>query len=140
VDWRNTGPPLAGDITRRYHGFLIAALPPPLGRMVVLNDFDVEIERGDGTVASLRERGRFVDFTLKMGLPTWRHESDGLVIEKSIVMPSGHNIVHVTFRLLGDGRREARLRLRPFVNLRALEALRSGHPRSVRLLNCWTIP
>src|SRR5438094_4100205 len=92
---------ISGEITRRYHGFLIAALPPPLGRMVVLNDFDVEIERADGTVANLRERGRFVDFTLKMGLPSWRHEIDGVVIEKSIVMPSGHNIVHITFRLLG---------------------------------------
>ena len=41
---------IAGTITRRYHGFLIAALPPPLGRMVVLNDLDVEIEREDGGV------------------------------------------------------------------------------------------
>jgi glycogen debranching enzyme len=27
---------IAGAITRRYHGFLIAAQPAPLGRMVVL--------------------------------------------------------------------------------------------------------
>ncbi len=112
---------ISGAITRRYHGFLIAALPPPLGRMVVLNDLDVEIERADGTVANLREHGRFIDFTLKLGLPSWRHEIDGMVIEKSVVLPSGHNIVHVTFRLLGDTGR-ARLRLRPFVNFRALEA------------------
>jgi len=127
---------ISGEITRRYHGFLIAALPPPLGRMVVLNDFDVEVERADGTVANLRERGRFVDFTLKMGLPSWRHEIDGMVIEKSIVMPSGQNIVHVTFRLLGDGD-QARLRLRPFVNFRALEApvaeaLASGYALTAR--------
>jgi predicted glycogen debranching enzyme len=112
---------ISGEITRRYHGFLIAALPPPLGRMVMLNDFDVEIERVDGTVASLRERGRFVDFTLKMGLPSWRHEIDGMVIEKSIVMPSGHNIVHITFRLLGEAP-PVRLRLSPFVNFHAIEA------------------
>ena len=58
---------ISGAITRRYHGFLIAALPPPLGRMVVLNDLDVEIERADGSVANLREQGRFLDFTLKHG-------------------------------------------------------------------------
>src|ERR1700680_4364315 len=46
---------ISGAITRRYHGFLIAALPPPLGRMVVLSDFDVEIERADGALANLRE-------------------------------------------------------------------------------------
>jgi predicted glycogen debranching enzyme len=112
---------ISGAITRRYHGFLIAALPPPLGRTVVLNDLDVEIERADGSVANLREQGRFVDFTLKMGLPSWCHEIDGRVIEKSVVLPSGHNIVHVSFRLLGEGG-EVRLRLRPFINFRALEA------------------
>ena len=32
---------IAGAITRRYHGFLIAAQPAPLGRMVVLNDLEV---------------------------------------------------------------------------------------------------
>jgi predicted glycogen debranching enzyme len=127
---------ISGAITRRYHGFLIAALPPPLGRTVVLNDLDIEIERADGTVANLREQGRFVDFTLKMGLPSWRHEIDGRVIEKSVVLPSGHNIVHVTFRLLGAGG-PARLRLRPFVNFRALEApvseaLASGYALTAR--------
>jgi len=127
---------ISGAITRRHHGFLIAALPPPLGRMVVLNDFDVEIESADGTVANLREPARFIDFTLKMGLPSWRHEIDGMVIEKSIVLPSGHNIVHVTFRLLGGGH-QARLRLRPFINFRALdapvgEALASGYALTAR--------
>jgi predicted glycogen debranching enzyme len=112
---------ISGAITRRYHGFLIAALPPPLGRTVVLNDLDVEIERPDGTVGNLREQGRFLDFTLKMGLPSWRHEIDGMVVEKSISLPSGHNIVHITFRLLSD-QRQVRLRLRPFINFRALEA------------------
>ena len=32
---------ITGRITRRYHGFLIAAQPAPLGRMVILNDLDV---------------------------------------------------------------------------------------------------
>ena len=35
---------ITGAITRRYHGFLIAAQPAPLGRMVVLNDLEVDIE------------------------------------------------------------------------------------------------
>ena len=47
---------VTGEITRRYHGFLIAALPAPLGRMVVLNDLDVEIERADGSVARICAR------------------------------------------------------------------------------------
>ena len=112
---------ITGAITRRYHGFLIAAQPAPLGRMVVLNDLEVDIELADGSVVNLRENGRFLDFTLNMGLPSWRYELDGVVIEKSIVVPSRQNIVHSTFRLLGDGRR-VRLRLRPLINFRPLEA------------------
>ncbi|MBV9863280.1 MAG: glycogen debranching enzyme family protein [Alphaproteobacteria bacterium] len=112
---------IAGEITRRYHGFLIAALPTPLGRMVMLNDVEVEIEREAGAFVQIREAGRFVDFTLAMGLPSWRYEIDGIIVEKSVVMPSRHNIVHITFRLIGEGRR-VRLRLRPFINFRPLEA------------------
>src|ERR1700758_1778250 len=112
---------ITGEITRRYHGFLIAAQPAPLGRMVVLNDLEVDIELADGSVVNMREKGRFLDFTLNMGLPSWRYELDGVVIEKSIVVPSRQNIVHFTFRLLRDGRR-ARLRLRPLINFRPLEA------------------
>ena len=110
-----------GMITRSYHGFLIAAQPGPLGRMVVFNDLEVDIERTDGSVADLRESGRFLDFTLNMGLPSWRYEMDGAVIERSIVVPWHQNIVHCTFRSLDDGRR-IRLRLRPLINFRPLEA------------------
>ena len=97
---------ITGAITRRYHGFLIAAQPAPLGRMVVLNDLEVDIELADGSVVNLREKGRFLDFTLNMGLPSWRYELDGVVIEKSIVVPSRQNIVHCHLSLAR--RRQAR--------------------------------
>jgi predicted glycogen debranching enzyme len=127
---------ITGAITRRYHGFLIAAQPAPLGRMVVLNDLEVDIERADGRVVNLRENGRFLDFTLDMALPSWRYEIDGIVIEQSIVIPSRQNIVHSTFRTLGDGKR-VRLRVRPLINFRALEApvgeaLSSGYTLTIQ--------
>jgi predicted glycogen debranching enzyme len=112
---------IAGGSTRRYHGLLIAALPPPHGRMVVFNDLELSIERPNGSAVSLHEHGRFIDFTLAAGLPSWRYELDGMVIEKSIVLPSGHNLVHATFRLL-SAKRPLRLHLRPFINFRPLEA------------------
>ena len=68
---------VSGEIARRYHGFLIAALPAPLGRVVLLNDLDCEIERADGSVARIRDAGRFTGFKLSMGLPSWRWEIDG---------------------------------------------------------------
>src|SRR3984893_6839932 len=63
-------------------------------------------------------------------------ELDGLVIEKSIVVPSRQNIVHSTFRSLGDGRR-VRLRVRPLIDFRPLEtpvgeALSSGYTLTIR--------
>ena len=112
---------ISGEITRRYHGFLIAALPAPQGRMVMLNDLDVAIERRDGSVASLHESGRFVDFTLTVGLPSWRYEIDGVTIEKSVMMPARHNMTHIGFRMVG-GERAIRLCLRPTVNFRRIEA------------------
>src|SRR5215207_10116985 len=112
---------VSGEITRRYHGFLIAALPAPFGRMVMLNDLECEIERADGTTVKVHE-GQFVGFTVAMGLPSWRYEIDGLTLEKSVVMPARHNTVHITFRSIG-AERPVRLRLRPFINFRRLEAL-----------------
>jgi len=89
--------------------------------MVVLNDLEVDAELADGSVVNLRENGRFLDFTLDMGLPSWRHELNGVVIEKSIVVPSRQNIVYCTFRSLGDGQ-PVRLRLRPLINFRPVDA------------------
>jgi glycogen debranching enzyme len=105
-----------GEISRRYHGFLIAALPAPLGRIVMLSDLTTEVEgSGSGlTAENLRE------FSLTDGLPSWRYATAGGVIEKSALLPSHHNIVHITYRLV-EGPAQVRLRLRPFVHFRRLE-------------------
>jgi len=87
------------------------------------------VELDDGSVVNLPENGRFLDFTLNMGLPSWRNELKGIVIEKSIVVPSRQNIVHCTFRSLGDGQ-PVRLRVRPLINFRALEAPVADAPSS----------
>src|SRR2546421_6190469 len=112
---------ISGEITRRYHGFLIAALPAPQGRVVMLNDLDVAVGRSDGSLSSLRVSGRFIDVTLTMGLPSWRYEIDGMTIEKSVLMPARHNITYIGFRLIG-GARAIRLFLRPAVIFRRIEA------------------
>jgi hypothetical protein len=92
----------------------------PLGRVVLLNDLDCEIERADGSVVSLREAGRFTGFELSMGLPSWHWEIDDLTLEHSVLMPARHNLVHITFRLIG-AEHGVRLRLRPFISFRQLE-------------------
>lgn len=41
---------LAGVVTRRYHGLLVAALPAPLGRTVMLNHISERLIMPDGRV------------------------------------------------------------------------------------------
>ena len=120
---------ISGEITRRYHGFLISALPAPFGRMVMLNDIDVAVERSDGTAVRIRELGNLVDFRLTMGLPSWRYSIGHEILEQSVTMPARHNIAHVTFRLT-DARQKLRLRLQPWINFRPLEAPASLPPSS----------
>ena len=91
---------VAGEITRRYHGFLIAALPSPLGRVVMLSDLVAEIEIDAGKFVALTGDDCVRDFTLASGLPSWRYAVGDVLIEKSVLLPSHHNIVHVSFTLL----------------------------------------
>jgi predicted glycogen debranching enzyme len=114
---------VSGEISRRYHGLLIAALPPPFGRMVMLSDLGVEVEGRGGTPIDAEHLD---SFTLSHGLPSWRYAVANLVIEKSVILPSHHNIAHITFRLT-DGASRVRLRLRPFVQFRRLEDPVSEH-------------
>jgi predicted glycogen debranching enzyme len=110
---------VTGDVTRRYHGLLISALPPPAGRIVILSDLTAEVETEAGGTA-LADHDSLRDFNMTAGLPSWSYAIGGVTIEKSVVMPSHQNIVHVTFRLL-DGADRVRLRLRPLVHFHRLE-------------------
>ncbi|MBV9827884.1 MAG: glycogen debranching enzyme family protein [Alphaproteobacteria bacterium] len=112
---------VSGELTRRYHGMLIAALPAPGGRMVMLSNLVVAVRRTDGTSVPLEQAAGAVDFSLRMGLPRWRYAVDGAVIEKTVSMPARHNIVHIGFRLI-EGPEKLVLHLRPMVNFRAIEA------------------
>src|SRR5919201_222080 len=45
--------PVPGHSPRRYHGFLIAALPAPWGRTMMLNELYEQVELSDGKVYHL---------------------------------------------------------------------------------------
>jgi predicted glycogen debranching enzyme len=123
---------VAGVVTRRYHGLLVAALPAPAGRTVMLNHLAEELRLPGGTVISLggTESSTGVElhadthdteFELVDGLPVWRFHLQGHVLEKRIVMPHLQNAVHVTYTLL-EGDSSLRLRLRPSSHFRSYEA------------------
>jgi predicted glycogen debranching enzyme len=61
------------------------------------------------------------DFRLEQGLPRWRFELDGFVIEKAIYFAYLQNTVFITYRVL-QGVGELRLSLRPGIHFRSHDA------------------
>jgi predicted glycogen debranching enzyme len=120
---------VSGSVTRRYHGLLVASLPAPLGRTVMLTQLK-EILRLPQGVIELEPvnqhieascASHLVEFRLEMGLPVWRYRIGELELEKSILMPHQQNTVHVTYRLL-SGSVQVCMELRPAMHFRPLEA------------------
>jgi len=124
---------IAGVITRRYHGLLIAALGAPLGRTVMLSHVAEQVRFPEGRRVEIggRERsgdapdahgaGHLVEFRLEAGLPVWRYDIDGTVIEKRVFLPHMQNTVQIVYELV-SARADIELALRPSVNFRAQEA------------------
>ena len=130
---------VAGVVTRRHHGVLVASLPAPLGRMVILNHLLERVRLHDRRVVWLGDEdevagpnavdraGHLMEFRLELGLPVWTYEIDGLTIEKRVLMPHGQNTTHMTYRLL-HGAGGVRLSLRPSIQFRPYESPVSDAP------------
>src|SRR5213080_860200 len=124
---------VAGVMTRRYHGLLIAALDAPLGRTVMLSHVAEQLRFPDGRRIEVggRERtgdapdahgtGYLVEFRLEGGLPVWRYDIQGLLIEKRVFLPYMQNTVDLMYELV-SGADRVELALRPSVNFRPQEA------------------
>ena len=123
---------VSGGLTRRYHGLLIAALPTPFGRTVMLNHIWERLRLPDGRMISLtsfRETPEgyefeginyLTDFRLEMGLPVWTYDVEGIRIEKRVLMAHLQNTTHITYRLLSGP--PIRFHMRPLVAFRLHEA------------------
>ena len=118
----------------RYHGLLIAALPEPYGRLMLLNQLAESIQLPDGTWRQISDVEiphekdvsacpYLKEFRLENMVPIWRYEVEGIVVEKQLLLLHGQNTVHVNYRLLA-GREPVRIQLRPFMHFR-------GHERPV---------
>ena len=122
---------VGGTPTRVFHGYLIAALPTPLGRTMMLNNVLESAILPDKNEIGLnglrREENGFVvssalaNFRLDAGLPVWTFEMDGLTIEKRIYLPHRQNTTYVNYRV-ASGSGSVKLHLRPAVNMREHEA------------------
>src|SRR5690349_12502899 len=120
---------VSGAVTRRYHGVLIAALPAPLGRVVMWNHLSEFLRFGPNEVVSLGGEERaggqldlhgaeyLREFRLEEGLPVWTYRIGDLVVEKRIWLPHLQNTVYVNDKII-EGHRRPRLELRPAFHFR----------------------
>src|SRR5262249_15914630 len=82
------------------------ALPAPLGRTIMSNHVLERLVRPDGSSVSFgletlagrparRAECAMTEFRLEAGLPVWRYEAGGAVLEKHLVIPHLQNTVYV---------------------------------------------
>src|SRR5882724_4913604 len=121
---------VAGLLTRRYHGLLIAALDPPRKRTLLVTKVD-EIASVGGREYALganRWSGGAIDpqgfnflesFWLEGSVPVWKYQFGGTTLEKRIWMQRGANTTFVEYRMTG-GAGEVNLAMKVLVNYRDL--------------------
>ncbi len=127
---------IAGLLTRRYHGLLVAALNPPLGRTLLVAKLDESVEYdgvrsplftnrwADGTVDPHGYRA-IERFRLDGTTPVWTYVCLDALIEKRMWMEQGANTTYVQYRVL-RARGPATLEIKGLVNYRDYHATTGG--------------
>ncbi len=119
---------IAGILTRRYHGLLVGAAQPPVGRVLLVPKIDERLvyfgrtyalgtnRWADGTIDP-RGHLSLESFALDGSAPVWRFAAGDALLEKRVWMAYGANVTCVrytllraqaaaelTFDIFGDGR------------------------------------
>ena len=101
---------VAGTLTRRYHGILVAALPPPWNRTLLVSKIDEVVEYdghrypldanrwGDGAIDPCGYR-YIESFCLEGTTPVWTFACADALLQKRIWMEHGHNTTYVQYTL-----------------------------------------
>ena len=113
--------------TRRYHGLLVAATKPPVGRMVLLSKleetlvmdgrrFELSCNRYPGVV---HPQGYLHLKEFRQDpFPVFVYEIDGIELEKSVFMVHGENTTVIQYELRGAKAGACTLELRPLIAFR----------------------
>ena len=135
---------VGGQLTRRYHGLLIAALHPPLGRTLLVPKFD-EVVEYDGRpypMATNRWRSgviepqgyrRIEEFRLEGMSPVWTYACGDALVSKTVWMEYGANTTYVRYRL-ERASRSVRLPIKALVNEKFLALCRDFGPENVGMM------
>ena len=136
---------VSGAHTRRYHGLLVVATCPPVGRVVVLSRLDetlvlptARVELGCSIFPStIHPQGHqlIASFALEP-VPTWTYAGDGWVLRKRLALLSGEHALVVAYELV-KARGPLCLELRPFFAGRDYHHLMQANDRVARTA-AWT--
>jgi predicted glycogen debranching enzyme len=106
---------VAGTLTRRYHGLLMAALPPSWHRTLLVSKID-EVVEYDGQTYSLGANRwsdgsidpsgyRYIEsFRLEGSTPVWTYACADALLEKRVWMQQGENTTYVQYTLVRASR------------------------------------
>lgn len=119
---------ISGILTRRYHGYLIAALRPPVQRILMLTKIDETITYGSSSYSLGVNRWRFgyIDpdgyrwlgqFNLEGTTPVWTYPLGNARLEKRVWMQPGANTTYIRYDMIG-GEIPIALELKALVNYR----------------------
>lgn len=128
---------IPGCNARKYHGLLIAATLPPVGRIMTLSRIGeiLTIDHGDTPTTHEFSVNQFGSDQFhphgwqylqrfELGLTArWAYDVAGVQVDKELQLPWMSNIVGVRYRIRAGGRKVT-LRLLPFVALRDFHAVR----------------
>jgi predicted glycogen debranching enzyme len=124
---------VAGTLARRYHGLLMAALPPPWGRTLLVSKTDEVVEYDGQTYALGANRWasgaiapagylHLERFHLEGTVPVWTFAFADAQLEKRIWMEQGANTTYVQYTLVRASR-PLRLSAKVLVNYRGYHFL-----------------
>jgi predicted glycogen debranching enzyme len=124
---------IAGSQTRRYHGLLVAARQPPVGRTPMVSAIDeiVHYAGEDFSLATHRWASGAVepkgfllleDFRLEGSTPVWTYALSDALLEKRIWMRQGENTTVIQYTLL-RGSSALEIDLKALVNYRDFHSL-----------------
>jgi predicted glycogen debranching enzyme len=118
---------LAAANTRRYHGLLVAAVHPPVGRFVLLSKLE-EVVVLDGQRYELSANQypgvvhpqgfRYLKQFRLDPFPVFTFQLENVEIEKTVFMVHGENTTVVQYRLLGPATAACTIEIRPLIAFR----------------------
>lgn len=127
---------VTGQLARRYHGYLLAALDPPLGRTLLLAKLDETVSHGAFSYPLFTNQWasetidpdgyRHIErFGLEGSIPVWRFALGEARLEKRIWMAAGANTTYIHYSLL-QAERPLAITLKALANYRDYHSLTRG--------------